>query len=129
MSDSFIFDWDKTKQILDKFFDDKHVANYEDIKSRATKPRSSKFAKLRATLNNKKLHFVSSDNGKMFNIAKGAKLSDIIDIKSFPDLKQIVLESDKLIITFHKTNWYENHWNEMQLPNDPDWKVTIDRLR
>ena len=129
MSDSFIFDWDKTKQILDKFFDDKHVANYEDIKSRETKPRSSKFAKLRATLNNKKLHFVSSENGKMFNIAKDAKLSDIIDIKSFPDLKQIVLESNKLIITFHKTNWYENHWNEMKLPNDPDWKITIDRLR
>jgi hypothetical protein len=39
MRDSFIFDWDKTKQILDKFFDDKHVAHFEDIKSHVTKPR------------------------------------------------------------------------------------------
>jgi hypothetical protein len=129
MRDSFIFDWDKTKQILDKFFDDKHIAYFEDIKSHETKPRSSKFAKLRATVNNKKLHFVSSDNGKMFNIAKGAKLSDIIDIKAFPDLVYITLESDRLIITFSKTTIKDDYFNKMELPNDPGWVITIERLR
>lgn len=129
MSDSFIFDWDKTKQILDKFFDDKHVANFEDIRSHETKLRSSKFAKLRATVNNKKLHFVSSDNGKMFNIVKGAKLSDIIDIKAFPDLRWISLESDKLIITFSKTTIQADYFNKVELPNDPGWVITIERLR
>ena len=54
-----------------KLFDDNHAAYFEDIKSHQTKLRSSKFAKLKATVNNKKLHFVSSDNGKMFDIAKG----------------------------------------------------------
>lgn len=129
MSDSFIFDWDKTKQILDKFFDDKHVANFEDIRSHVTKLRSSKFAKLKATINNKKLHFVSSDNSKMFNIAKDAKLSDIIDIKAFPDLRWISLESDKLMITFSKTTIQADNFNKMDLPNDPGWVITIERLR
>lgn len=129
MTDSFIFDWDKTKQILDKFFDDKHVAYYEDIKSRETKPRSSKFSKLKATIKNKKLHFKSSDNGKMFNIAKDAKLSDIIDIKAFPDLKRINLTSNELIISFLKSTWCDNYWNEMRLPNDSGWKIRIERIR
>lgn len=129
MRDSFIFDWDKTKQILDKFFDDKHVANFEDIRSHETKLRSSKFAKLKATINNKKLHFVSSDNGKMFNIAKGAKLSDIIDIKAFPDLRYIMLESDRLVITFSKTTIQADYFNKVELPNDPGWVITIERLR
>lgn len=128
MRDSFIFDLDKTKQILDKFFDDKHVAHFEDIKSHVTKPRSSKFAKLKATINNKKLHFVSSDNGKMFNIAKGAKLSDIIDLKAFPDLRYIMLESDGLVITFSKTTIQDDYFNKMELPNDPGWIITIERL-
>lgn len=131
LRDPFIFDRDKTKKLLDKFFDSKHEVYYKDGRKPDTIKRSGKWIKLKAAVNNKKLEFVSSDNDKVFNIAEGARLSDIIDLKMFPDVEYIIIRDNNVSVDFNKNGkdfekgYYRNHPNILQLPNDPEWTVEV----
>ena len=129
--DPFMFDHDRTKKLLDKFFDNSHVVYYRDGKKPDVIKRSGKWIKLKAAVNNKKLEFVSSDNNKIFDVADGARLSDIIDIKAFPDAEYIIIRDNNVSVDFNKNGkdydkvYYRNHPNILQLPNDPEWTVEV----
>ena len=129
--DPFMFDRDRTKKLLDKFFDNSHVVYYRDGKKPDVIKRSGKWIKLKAAVNNKKLEFVSSDNNKIFDVADGARLSDIIDIKAFPDAEYIIIRDNNVSVDFNKNGkdynekYYRDSTNIMKLPNDPEWTVEV----
>lgn len=122
------------KKKLDNFFDSKHEAFYyvnsRKGKGNDTTKRSSKWIKLKATVNDSKLEFVSSDNNKMFNIAPSAKLSDIIDLNAFPDLEYIIIRDNNISVDFTKNGkesetYHRLSHNILRLPNDPEWTVEV----
>ena len=130
-----LFNDEIIKKKLSDFFDSNHEAFYvnpkkgnDDIK------RSSKWIKLKSTINNSKLEFVSSDNNKMFNIVPGAKLSDIIDINAFPDLEYIIIRDNDISVDFNKNGkesetYHRLSHNILRLPNDPEWTVELYKIR
>lgn len=123
------------KKKLDNFFDSKHEAFYVNPKKGPGNiKRSSKWIKLKATVNNSGLEFVSSDNNKMFGISPNAKLSDIIDIKAFPDLDYIIMRDNNISIDFNRNakaseTYHRLSPNILQLPNDPEWTAELYKIR
>lgn len=123
------------KKKLDNFFDSKHEAFYVNPKKGPGNiKRSSKWIKLKATVNDSGLEFVSSDNNKMFGISPNAKLSDIIDIKAFPDLEYVVIRDNNISIDFNRNGkesetYHRLSHNILRLPNDPEWTAELYKLR
>lgn len=123
------------KKKLDNFFDSKHEAFYVNPKKGPGNiKRSSKWIKLKATVNDSGLEFVSSDNNKMFGISPNAKLSDIIDINAFPDLEYVVIRDNNISVDFNKNGkesetYHRLSPNILRLPNDPEWTVELYKLR
>lgn len=123
------------KKKLDNFFDSKHEAFYVNPKKGPGNiKRSSKWIKLKATVNNSGLEFVSSDNNKMFGISPSAKLSDIIDINAFPDLEYVVIRDNNISVDFNKNGkesetYHRLSPNILRLPNDPEWTAELYKLR
>lgn len=123
------------KKKLDNFFDSKHEAFYVNPKKGPGNiKRSSKWIKLKATVNNSGLEFVSSDNNKMFGISPNAKLSDIIDLKAFPDLEYVVIRDNNISVDFNKNGkesetYHRLSPNILRLPNDPEWTAEVYKLR
>ena len=133
-----LFNDETLKKKLNNFFDSNHEAFYY-VNSRkgkgldATK-RSSKWDKLKSTINSNNIEFVSSDNNKMFGISSGAKLSDIIDLKAFPDLEHIIIRDNNISVNFSKNGkgsetYYRLSHNILRLPNDPGWAVELLKIR
>ena len=123
------------KKKLDNFFDSKHEAFYVNPKKGPGNiKRSSKWIKLKATVNDSGLEFVSSDNNKMFGISPNAKLSDIIDINAFPDLEYIIIRDNNISVDFNKNGkesetYYRLSHNILRLPNDPEWTAELYKIR
>lgn len=135
ISDPDLFNDAPLKKKLEDFFDSKHEAFYVDPKKGNNNiKRSSKWIKLKSAVNNSKLEFVSSDNNKMFGISPNAKLSDIIDIKAFPDLDYIIMRDNNISVDFNRngkeSETYHRHSpNILRLPNDPEWSVELYKIR
>jgi hypothetical protein len=135
ISDPDLFNDTDLKKKLDNFFDSKHEAFYVNPKKGNNNiKRSSKWIKLKATVNNSGLEFVSSDNNKMFGISPNAKLSDIIDLKAFPDLDYIIMRDNNISVDFNRNGkeseiYHRHSPNILRLPNDPEWSVELYKLR
>jgi hypothetical protein len=72
----------------------------------------------------------------MFKINPKFKLSDIFDIRCIKDLEKITIADNNIgIIFYHKNagnvasgtgfSGLIGDWNNMDLPNDKDWRIAI----
>ena len=95
------------------------------------------FKQVYACLNNpKKYNFVPTEEygDTMFKINPKFKLSDIFDISCIKDLEKITIADNNIGIIFFKGergavgtgfSGLIQDWNQMDLPNDKDWKIII----
>lgn len=97
------------------------------------------FKQVYACLNNpKKYNFVPTEEygDTMFKINPKFKLSDIFDIRCIKDLEKITIADNNIgIIFYHKNagnvasgtgfSGLIGDWNNMDLPNDKDWRIAI----
>lgn len=97
------------------------------------------FKQVYACLNNsKKYNFVPTEEygDTMFKINPKFKLSDIFDISCIKDLEKITISDNNIgIIFYHKAernaasgtgfSGLIGDWNNMDLPNDKDWRIAI----
>lgn len=97
------------------------------------------FKQVYACLNNsKKYNFVPTEEygDTMFKINPKFKLSDIFDISCIKDLEKITIADNNIGIIFYRKDERNaasgtgfsgliGDWNNMDLPNDKDWRIVI----